>query len=123
MVVRFRGDKIPVPYFKVVSFMANISGFDQVICGWVALSKDGDNTGWPKSCDPNVQAYCGLIIYSMNQNLPEMRSFHQPFEEFTKVAQKFVHFLFIFFSFQSFSATSDQLLLLIHITSCLALKK
>ena len=34
----------------------------------------------------------------------------------TKICSFFVHFC----SFQSFSATSDQLLLLIHITSCLA---
>ena len=79
-----------------------------------------ENTGWPKSCDPNVQAYCGLIIYAINLNLPEMNSFRQPFEDFTKIAQKFVYFFFHFRSFRSFSAISDQSLLLIHITSCLA---
>ena len=61
-----------------------------------------NNTGWPKSCDPNVQAYCGLIIYAMNLNLSEMPSFHQPFEDFTKITQKFVHFLFIFVHFSLF---------------------
>ena len=67
-----------------------------------------------------VQDDRGLIIYAMNLNLPEMPSFHQPFEDFTKISQKFVHFFVHFCSFQSFSATFDQLLLSIYITSCLA---
>ena len=49
-----------------------------------------------------VQDDRGLIIYAMNLNLPEMPSFHQPFEDFTKITQKFIHFLFIFVHFSLF---------------------
>ena len=60
------------------------------------------NTGWPKSCDPNVQAYCGHIIHAMNLNHPEMPSLHQPYEDFTKITHELVHLLFNFVHFRLF---------------------
>ena len=49
--------------------------------------------------DPNVQAYRGLIINAMDLILPEISSFGQPFEDFTKIAQKFILFCsFLFIS-------------------------
>ena len=52
--------------------------------------------------NPSVQVYCGLLIYATDLNFPEMPSFRQPFEDFTKITQKFVHFLFIFVHFSLF---------------------
>ena len=60
-------------------------------------------TGWAKSCDPNVWAYCGLIINTMNvTNFTEMSYFRQPFENFTKTTQQLIYFLFIFIHFRHF---------------------
>ena len=60
------------------------------------------STGWPKSPDTNVRAYCYfvesfviLIFYAKHYN-------HQPFEDFTKIKQKWVHFSFIFVHFKLF---------------------
>ena len=74
------------------------------------------DTGWPKSCDTNVAAYCGLITNVMSLVLADMSSFHQPFEDFTKNKQKLVHFC----SFQPFLDTPEPVLTLVHIASCLA---
>ena len=45
-------------------------------------------TGWPKSCDTNVAAYCGLINNVMNLILADkyndMCSYSQPFEDLNK---------------------------------------
>ena len=41
-------------------------------------------TGWPKSCDTNVAAYCDLINNAMNLILADMCSFIQPFEDLNK---------------------------------------
>ena len=56
------------------------------------LSYVQNNTGWPKSCDPNFQVYCGHIIYTVNVNLTKMPSFYQPFEDFTKIKKNFLIF-------------------------------
>ena len=58
--------------------------------------------GWAKSCDPNVRAYCGLIINAMNLIFAEIPYFRQPFEDFIKITQKFIHLLFIFVHFSLF---------------------
>ena len=58
--------------------------------------------GWPKSCDLNVQVYCGLIINEIDLILSEMSSFCQPFEDFTKISQNIFHFLIIFVFFGNF---------------------
>ena len=42
-------------------------------------------TGWPKSCDTNVEAYCGLINNVMNLILADKCSFSQPFEDLNKI--------------------------------------
>ena len=47
-----------------------------------------ESTEWPKSCDPNVHAYCGLIINAKDLVLTEKSSFRQPFKDFTKITQQ-----------------------------------
>ena len=53
----------------------------------------------PKSCDLNARAYCGLVFKAMDLIIPEMSSFYQPFEDFTKITQKLVRFFVLFFQF------------------------
>ena len=43
-----------------------------------------NTTGWPKSCETNVAAYCGLINNVMNLILADMCSLSQPFEDLNK---------------------------------------
>ena len=62
----------------------------------------GYDTGWAKRSDPNVRAYCGLIDNVINLIFTAMSYFRQPFEDFTKITQKLIHFLFIFVHFRHF---------------------
>ena len=41
-------------------------------------------TGWPKSFDPNIQVYCGLIINAVDLILAEML----PFVSCTRILPK-----------------------------------
>ena len=52
-------------------------------------------TEWAKKCDPNVWAYWGLIINTMNVIFTDMSFFCQPFQDFTK-KHKIDLLLFIF---------------------------
>ena len=49
-----------------------------------------------KSCNQNVQTYCGLIINAMSVNLPEIFSFRPPFEDSNNITQKRIDLFFIF---------------------------
>ena len=76
--------------------------------------------GGPKVLTPtfgliatSLKVVVNLIFYAKHYN-------HQPFEDFTKIKQKWVHFLFIFVHFRLFLGTSGQVTALILITLCLA---
>ena len=56
-------------------------------------------TGWPGSPDTNVQAYCCFVKSFVNLIFYGKCYMHQPFEDFTKIKKKWVHFLFIFWLF------------------------
>ena len=68
-------------------WMVNLKNFENSAYCMFSLVIQGT-----KSCDPHVQAYCGLNINAMDLILPEMSSFCQPFEDFTKISQKVIHF-------------------------------
>ena len=62
------------------------------------------HTGWPRSPDTNVQAYCCFVESFVNLIFYGKCYMHQPFEDFTKIKKKWVHFLFIFVHFRLFWA-------------------
>ena len=64
----------------------------------------GHHTGWPKSCDTNVAAYCGLINNVMTLILADMCFFSQPVEDINKCEIKPINSWFIFVHFSLFLA-------------------